>query len=182
MTAANRRPAHRGIAHRIPRGVATASLLVLLAGCASVPKPLQGQFAAVDPGAAITQDATGQAVRWGGTIAKVENEAGQTCFQLVARPLNEQSRPVLYKDRSAGRFLACRAGFYEPQVFAIGRSVTVTGHVAGYETRRVGEYDYRQPKVAADVIYLWPKVQRVRTVYAYDPFFGPPYPWGPWWW
>ncbi|MBS0212636.1 MAG: Slp family lipoprotein [Proteobacteria bacterium] len=157
---------------------ATLALALAAVGCASVPKPLQGQFAGIAPNAA--QDATGQAVRWGGTIAAVETGAEQTCFQLVARPLNEESRPRLDLDRSQGRFLACRQGYYEPQVFKVGRSITVTGHVVGYENRRVGDYDYRQPKVAADVIYLWPKVVRTRMVYAYDPFFAP-YPWGPWW-
>ncbi|MBS0192979.1 MAG: Slp family lipoprotein [Proteobacteria bacterium] len=167
--------------HRHPALAKCATLTLALAvvGCASVPKPLQGQFAGIAPNAA--QDATGQAVRWGGTIAAVESGATETCFQLVGRPLNDETRPMLGRDRTQGRFLACRAGFYEPQVFKIGRSVTVTGHVAGYETRRVGEYDYRQPKVAADVIYLWPKTERRRVMYAYDPFYAP-YPWGPWWW
>ena len=162
--------------------LAIPCLAVMASGCATIPQPLQGQFAATDPGTAVQQDATGQNVRWGGTIAKVETGAGQTCFQLVARPLNEESRPMLGVDHSQGRFLACRQGFYEPQVFAVGRSLTVTGHVTGYESRRVGDYDYRQPRVAADVIYLWPKVERVRVVYDDDPFFGPPYGWpGPWW-
>lgn len=176
------------IIHSLPSPAPTRLLALvaaltasILAGCASVPKPLQGQFAGIDPTTAVQQDATGQAVRWGGTIAAVETGAEQTCFQLVGRPLDEESRPILGRDRSAGRFLACRQGFYEPQVFRIGRSVTVTGHVTGYETRKVGQYDYRQPKVAADVIYLWPKVDRVRVVYDPGPFFAP-YPWGPWGW
>ncbi len=162
-----------------PVRLVVIALTLLGAGCASIPKPLQGQFAAIDPGTAAHEDATGKAVRWGGTIVSVENESGQTCFQLVARPLDETSRPMLARDRSPGRFLACRAGYYEPQIFAVGRSLTVTGHVAGYETRHVGQYDYRQPKVAADVVYLWPKIERVRVVYDPGPFFGPP---GPWMW
>ncbi len=171
---------------RAPRFMMRTALLALAvaaSGCATVPQPLQGNFAAVDPGSATRQDATGQNVRWGGTIAVVETGPDQTCFQLVARPLNDETRPILGADRSDGRFIACRQGFYEPQVFTAGRSLTVTGHVVGYETRRVGEYDYRQPRVAADVIYLWPKVQHARVAYGYDPFFPPPYPWpGPWWW
>ncbi|HEY2346596.1 MAG TPA: Slp family lipoprotein [Xanthomonadaceae bacterium] len=173
-----RSSSNRLLAHRLLAASLTA---FALGGCATIPQPLQGQFSAVDPGTAAAQDATGQSVRWGGTIATVETLAGQTCFQLVARPLDYESRPILGADRSEGRFIACRQGFYEPQVFATGRSLTVTGHVTGYESRRVGEYDYRQPRIAADVIYLWPKVERVDVVYGYDPFF-PPYPWpGPWW-
>jgi outer membrane lipoprotein len=147
-------------------GVAGMSLVLAFSGCASVPQPLQGNFAPLDPGAATQQDATGQAVRWGGTIAAVESLTGETCFQLVGRPLSEEARPIR-DDRAEGRFLACRQGFYEPQVFAQGRSITVTGHVVGYETRKVGDVDYRQPKVAADVIYLWPRRQAVQVVEVY---------------
>jgi outer membrane lipoprotein len=146
-------------------------LALAVAGCATVPAPLQGNFAPLGPAAAEGHDATGQAVRWGGTIATVESQSDQTCFQLVGRELNETARPIA-NDRPAGRFLACRQGFYEPQVFAQGRSLTITGHVIGYETRKVGEYDYREPKVAADVIYLWP-VQREVDVYVEpDPWWG----------
>lgn len=166
---------------RAARGCALLAAALALAGCASVPAPLQGRFAAFAPDTAVTQGTTGQAVRWGGTIAAVETGATATCFQLVGRPLDEQSRPILARDRSAGRFLACRQGFYDPQIFSLGRSLTVTGHVVAYETRKVGQYDYRQPRIAADVIYLWPRLDRVRVIHDPGPFFAP-YPWGPWWW
>ena len=139
-----------------------AGLALGAAGCATVPAPLQGQFATLSPASAVESDATGQAVRWGGTIAAVDTEAGQTCFQLVGRALNETARPVA-TDRAAGRFLACRQGFYEPQVFRQGRSLTITGHVVGYETRKVGQFDYREPKVAAEVVYLWPLREEVQA-------------------
>ena len=146
-------------------GMLALPLLLALGGCASIPKPLQGNFAPLDPVAATQRDATGESVRWGGTLAVVEPLAGQTCFQIVGRPLQDSSRPTT-SDRAEGRFIACRQGFYEPQVFAQGRSVTVTGRVVGYETRRVGEYDYRQPRVAADVIYLWPERREMDVYYA----------------
>jgi outer membrane lipoprotein len=149
--------------------------LLMLAGCASIPKPLQGTFAPIDPVAATQRDATGETVRWGGTLAVVEPLSGQTCFQIVGRPLDDASRPTT-SDRADGRFIACRQGFYEPQVFAEGRSVTVVGRIAGYETRRVGEYDYRQPRVAADVIYLWPLRREVDVYYYPSPFD----PWPRW--
>jgi outer membrane lipoprotein len=153
-------------------GLMVAALALGVGGCATVPAPLQGQFATMSPASAVEHDATGQAVRWGGTIAVVETQSGQTCFQLVGRALSDTARPVA-TDRAAGRFLACRQGFYEPQVFRQGRSLTVTGHVVGYETRKVGEYDYREPKVAADVVYLWPPREEVQAYVA-------PAPW--WYW
>ena len=152
-------------------GIAGLAIASAITGCASIPQPLQGSFAALDPVSAIARDATGQAVRWGGTIAAVDTLSGETCFELVGRPLDDASRPIV-GDRADGRFLACRQGFYEPHVFAQGRSVTVTGHVVSYETRKVGEYDYRQPRVAADVVYLWPLRSEVDVYDAHSP----------WWW
>jgi outer membrane lipoprotein len=161
-------------------GISAVALVLAFTGCATVPTPLQGNFSALAPGTATQRDATGEPVRWGGTIAAVETLAGETCFQLVGRPLDDETRPIM-SDHPEARFLACRQGFYEPQVFAKGRSVTVTGRVVGYETRKVGDYDYRQPKVAADVVYLWPKRQQVYVVNDFYPF----YPYDPWpstWW
>jgi outer membrane lipoprotein len=160
MFAAIRASKSRRSHSRVGACTATALALCALAGCASIPKPLQGDFAPMIPNEAAAHDATGQAVRWGGTLAVIEPMAGETCFQIVGRPLDERGRPIT-SDRGDGRFIACRQGFYEPQIFTAGRSITVTGRIVGYETRRVGEYDYRQPKVAADVIYLWPKVEYV---------------------
>lgn len=160
--------------------IAALALVLAFTGCATVPAPLQGNFSALAPGAAAQRDATGTTVRWGGTIAEVETLPGETCFQLVGRPLDEETRPIM-SDRPEARFLACRQGFYEPQVFAKGRSLTITGRIVGYETRKVGAYDYRQPKVAADVVYLWPKRQQVYVVNDVYPFY--PYdPWPPMWW
>jgi outer membrane lipoprotein len=145
-----------------------------LPGCVSIPTPLQGQFSALDPDASAQRDATGESVRWGGTLARTDPLAGQTCFEIVSRPLNSITRPIA-NDRSQGRFIACRQGFYEPQVFAAGRMVTVVGHISGYETRPVGDYSYREPKVAADAIYLWPVQREVDVYYAPSLWF-----WGRW--
>ena len=145
-----------------------------LTGCVSIPTPLQGQFSALEPDAATQRDATGATVRWGGTLARTDPQAGQTCFEIVGRPLGSTARP-LANDRAQGRFIACRQGFYEPQVFAPGRSVTVVGHITGYETRPVGDYPYRQPRVAADAIYLWPVQRQVEAYYAPSIWY-----WGRW--
>lgn len=83
-------------------------------------------------------------------------------------------------DASDGRFLACRSGFYDPAVFEPGREVTFIGKIEGYETTKIGEYDYKLPKVNADVVYLWPVVREVDVVPAYP--YGPwGDPWGPRW-
>lgn len=153
----------------------------VLASCATVPKPLQGQFAANTPrdGAG----GSGESVRWGGEIIKVEPKADTTCFEILSHRLDSSARP-LAREPSGGRFIACRNGFYDPEEFQRGRDLTVTGRVTGTVHGKVGEFDYAYPQVAADAIYLWPKRPLVvRTPY-YDPWpygWGGPWGWGPYW-
>ena len=66
-------------------------------------------------------------------------------------------------------------------LFAADREVTFTGRVADTEQVRIGEYDYRLPRLDADVVYLWPERADVQVIH------HQPYPWGPvwgpgWWW
>src|SRR5690242_9105593 len=95
-------------------------VLTLLAGalgaCATVPAPLQGQFSPVTPRDAAANGGQGATVRWGGEIINVDPRADQTCFEILARQLDDSARPVS-RDPSAGRFLACRSGFYDPEEF-----------------------------------------------------------------
>jgi outer membrane lipoprotein len=154
-------------------------LAAALAGCVTTPKPLQGQFTALEPEQAAQQGNTGEVVRWGGKIVSVHTEKLFSCFEIVGAPLDSSGRPRRV-DTSNGRFLACRSGFYEPEVFAEGRELTVSGRLEGYETRKVGDFDYRYPRVAADVVYLWPE----RTYYDdhhYPWTVGPSWGWG-WGW
>ena len=148
-----------------------------LAGCATVPTPLQGQYANVSPRDAVATEQRGVPVRWGGRIVSTDPMADRTCFEIVSTGLDANGRPRWAADASGGRFIACRAGFYDPAIFQADREVTVTGVVDGYETRRIGEYDYRFPRVAADVVYLWPVRDRVDVVHRPVPS---PWPW--WYW
>ncbi len=166
-----------------PLGLAAA--LALVGGCATMPQPLQGTYTDISTASAQQGGAGGQHVRWGGEIIKTEPEASQTCFYLLSRPLDKQARPRAGNSgENEGRFVACRAGFYDPEVFVRGRELTVTGTLHGTVTRKVGEYDYAYPRVEADVVYLWPKrLPAVRYPPGmYDPFWGPgwydPF-WGP---
>ena len=164
------------------RPLALAAAVALLGGCATMPQPLQGTYTDVTSSAAQQGGAGGTDVRWGGEIIKTEPGPQETCFFILARPLDSQARPEIGRSGSdAGRFVACHSGFYDPEVFTRGRELTVTGTVQGTVTQKVGEYEYPYPRVQADVVYLWPK----RPVYVgnpypsafYDPFWGP---WGPW--
>ncbi len=161
----------------IPLLIVLASATVL-AGCATAPKPLQGEFGAVQPLDVGDSGQVGEQVRWGGEIIAIETLADRSCFELLGKPLGESARPRR-KDESAGRFIACRAGFYDPALFEVGRELTVVGRVEAIEPRRIGEFEYRYPMVAADVLYLWPE----REVQPHGRMWitHPGYPWGGVW-
>ena len=162
---------------------------VLLGACATVPKSLQGEYAKTTPRDALAVPPAGP-VRWGGEIIKVEPEADSTCFEILSRPLDVSARPMRSKDSSGGRFIACHAGFFEPELYARGRDLTVVGQITGSEVGKVGAFDYTYPRVAATSIHLWPK----RPVYVADPWYDPwmmgpgwrgswgwGWGWGPYW-
>jgi len=151
------------------------SAACLLAACAT-PAPLQGSYAPITPEQASATDATGSLVRWGGRVVSVEPQAQRTCFQMIGIRLGSDGQPRSNSDESGGRFIACRTGFYDPALFEQNREVTFTGRIEGYETRKIGEYAYRFPRVAADVVYLWPVRNQVEVVP--DPMFYPYMDWG----
>ena len=151
-------------------------LATALVGCASAPQPLQGQFDPITPRQAVEREASGAVVRWGGRIVEVEPQPNRTCFQMISTRLDVSGRPYWASDDVGGRFIACRTGFYDPAVFERNREVTFTGRIEGYESRRIGQYDYRLPRVAADVVYLWPVRERVDVIER-----PAPWPWWGWW-
>jgi outer membrane lipoprotein len=152
------------------------ALALSVAACATAPQPLQGQFTPLTPREAVERDSTGATVRWGGRIVEVEPQPNRTCFQMISTRLDVSGRPYWASDDVGGRFIACRTGFYDPAVFEKNREVTFTGRIEGYDTRRIGQYDYRLPRLAADVVYLWPVRQRVDVIER-----PAPWPWWGWW-
>lgn len=169
------------------RPLALVAAIALLGGCATMPQPLQGNYADVTSASVQPGSASGTRVRWGGEIIKTEPGPQETCFYILGRRLDIQARPELGNTGdSQGRFVACHNGFYDPEVFTRGRELTVTGTLEGTVTKKVGDYSYPYPRVKADVVYLWPK----RPIYVgtpyppgfYDPYWGGPWGWGygPW--
>lgn len=167
------------------RVIQILSIVVLaaaVAGCVTAPKVLQGEFADITPRDSVAGDARGLQVRWGGQLIDTMPMPEHTCFQILSRPLASNSRPVeRHRDRSDGRFIACRDGFYDPEVFRPGRELTISGRIEGQQRISVGEYEYTVPRVAAQTIYLWPVrplVVESRDPWGrYDPFWGGPFGW-----
>jgi len=157
--------------------------LVVLAACATPPTPLAGgPFAAVGHQQALVDGALGERVRWGGTVVKAMPKEEETCFELVAHPLDRSGRPRA-TDTTDGRFVACAPGFFDPAIYRLGREVTVVGRVAEPERGRIGDHPYRYPKLAAETVYLWPERREeygppwYPDPYWYSPYYGPWYPW-----
>src|SRR6185312_1579105 len=121
-----------------------------LGGCATIPQPLQGNYAPVSLESARSGTASSAPVRWGGQIIQTEPREQQTCFYVLAEPLDSQARPDRSSEEGLGRFVACKQGFYDPEVFAKGREITVTGSLDGTVQHKIGEYDYTYPRVAAN--------------------------------
>ena len=106
------------------RPLALAGVLALVGGCVTIPQPLQGTYTNISSASAQQGGAGGELVRWGGEIIKTEPGAQETCFYLLSRPLDAQARPKTgTSGESEGRFVACRTGFYDPEVFVRGREL-----------------------------------------------------------
>lgn len=150
-------------------------LSLLLSACAP-PQALRGDFPTLTPTevGALKTPPEGQKVRWGGVVLSMDNKSDQSCFEILARPLDSSSRPK-QSDHNDGRFLACIPGFRDPKTYEGGREVTVVGELKGSESRQIGEYAYQYPKVAASEVYLWPKPAPEQTVVAADFLYGYPY-------
>lgn len=156
-------------------------LQLLLAGCASnlpqairepPPEDLALSRVRQDPEAYI-----GQAIRWGGTIAGVDNRAEETCLEVVGRDLQSSGKPIS-TDSSHGRFLACINQFLDPVIYKDGRLVTVAGTLEAVERKPVGEYPYVYPVVQVRNLHLW-QIEPERVYYEPDPFWYDPFWPGP---
>jgi len=165
----------------LPKNWLVIGILLILAGCATTPAPLQGNFASITQQQAQQENHQGQRVRWGGEVIKTTPGKTETCFEILGHRLGDTGRPQTGDDNQ-GRFIGCAKGFYEPDVYAKGREVTVVGTLGTPVTQKIGEFDYRYPRVLIEQLYLWPKPPKTYPVppgyYSpfYDPFYDPFWP------
>lgn len=160
----------------------------MLSGCASQPPlPLSNNSIENLSVAQVQADPTrftGKEIRWGGTIAKVDNHASQTWVEVISQPLWDNGEPQAKGD-SSGRFIASFSGFVDPMIYSNGRLLTVVGAITDVTTRPIGEYNYSFPMVAVTASHLWPIEVEVSPSpdflppwWYYDtwPFYTRPYP------
>ena len=152
---------------------------LLLTACTTIPEQLKGDYASLTPKNS-TVDNLETPVRWGGAILETRPENNYTCFEILSKQLQTSMRPEK-SDQAGGRFIGCKPGFYDPEVFKKGREVTVTGKIIHMDIRKVGEYDYHFPVVDIEFMILWPK-RRDRVYYGmyqpyywHYPYYGPGY-------
>ena len=105
--------------------------VILLAACASnipleIREDITGENITVNAARSDINRYTGRKVRWGGTIAAVENKASDTWIEVVDRRLGAYGRP-LFTDQSGGRFLVHIDGFLDPAIYRVNRPITVFG-------------------------------------------------------
>lgn len=127
-----------------------------LAGCASIPDPLEGNYSEAFYPDQAEQRSVGANVRWGGAVVETRPEADRTCIEILARELGRSARPI-ESDQAFGRFIACRDEFVDPEIFVNGREVTVAGEITGFRNGKVGDFEYVYPVVSADAVFLWPE-------------------------
>jgi outer membrane lipoprotein len=114
-------------------------------------------------------------VRWGGSIAGVENRRAETWVEIVQHPLGDSGRPRAGA-AGEGRFIARIGGFLDPAIYAEGRQITVIGPLTDSVQRNIGEYPYQFPVVTAEQYRLWEERREPEVIYYHDPF------WDPWYW
>lgn len=149
--------------------------VMLLGGCMRPPAPLVGDFSRTTVADARGEDHVGERVRWGGVIVETTPGKDATCFEIVALTLDRRAHPRT-TDNTPGRFVACAPGFWDPAIWTPKREVTVVGTIDGTTSGKIGEYDYTFPRVAAEVVFLWPERLNEQRIY-----YGAPY-WYPYWW
>ncbi|WP_298135459.1 Slp family lipoprotein [Acidiferrobacter sp.] len=149
--------------------------ILLLAGCATVPRSLRvAHITPVSVAAARAHSVPlGVRVRWGGIISKVTNSPHATWVQVISRSLRHDGRPRRTRF-SGGRFLARVPGFLDPDIYAVGRKITVVGVFSGYEKKPIGNYLYDFPVVRTLAVHLW----RIRPHYYTRFYYAYPWPWG----
>ncbi len=139
---------------RITFRVAVIVAVAVLAGCATAHPHAEVADIRVSTVRAEQPDIP-QPVRWGGTIASVDNrEDGSTVLEIVSRPLTSTGRPIR-NDSSDGRFFAEVNDVLDPSIIKPGRDITVTGLVGEVRDGSIGDSPYRFPVVDVDDYHYW---------------------------
>ncbi len=97
----------------------------------------------------------GATVVLGGYILETRNRPNETLITVLQSPLGIGDEPGV-RDASQGRFVVRLPGFFEPEVYARDRKVTVAGRVAGVMAVPIEGTDHRLLLIESEELHLWP--------------------------
>lgn len=163
------------------RALVCAALLAMVGCATTIPEGVRNA-PTNNPSVSVARDAAaqlvGSPVRWGGTIARVENKETETWIEVVQKELRRNGEPA-QTDTSGGRFIARIGGFLDPVIYEKGRQITIAGALEQPIVSRIGDFTYLFPVVKADSHYLW---EAKPDVIFYEPvpywYYDPWYPYG----
>jgi len=148
--------------------IAGASLI----GCVATPANLGQSLTAVKVNEVVSQGVNGELVRWGGTIAVIQNNEESTTVEIVSRPLSDWGRP-LRNDQTDGRFIARIDQILDPKEVTRGMDITLLGVLTDIQAGNVGETPYEFPVLDVQKLKVWePQDQSIPYAYGFwhDPF------------
>jgi len=136
--------------------ILSITFTLLLSGCNTIPKVIQGEFSTITPAQSKTNHSMNENIRWSGYIVQTINNKDKTCFEIVETETYNNLSPKRIIPKNGGRFMACKDGFLEPTAFD-KRLVTITGNIVAYTEQNIGDYQYEYPVIQTDKIYIWRK-------------------------
>jgi len=137
--------------------LAIPAVLLALSACAPAPiyKPTAANVVVAPAQVSQTPEQySGRDVIWGGRIVQVNNLADHSEIEILAYPLDSSQRPKL-SGNGMGRFIATMSGYVESIDYPQGAPITVTGHLSGNRSGKVGEADYAFPLVGVTQSHIW---------------------------
>lgn len=159
--------------------------LSLLSGCGNVLS--KEALRSVTPGVTFMQVKAnpeafkGETLELGGQIVDSQISQGGSILEILSYSLDSYGEPQ-QPNENEGRFLAKTDRFLDPALYKSGRMVTLTGTVAGKETKPLGKIEYTYPVFRIGEIYLWPQYTQSQYMNYPGPYYynswGPPYYWG----
>ena len=148
-------------------------IFLVLGGCARQFPPLIQQPSSGNPSLSAVQEDISyyqdSYVRWGGTIAGIENKKEHTILEIIARPLESGGRPREI-NIDLGRFLARVENFLDPEIYRPGRDITVYGSID--KPLKRGEDKPLLPLIEVKKYHLWKPRNYPPAYYPY-PYWKP---------
>ena len=149
----------------------------LYAGLIACAHPISEDFRAhIDPNLQFqqifkkTNDYLGKSVMFGGIIVNTRNFDNRAEIEVIQKDLDSFGYPSR-ANKTGGRFIFVKEGFFEPEIWSKGRYVTGAGVIKGQSKGKIDNKDYRYPLIEVSELKLWQK--RFNDSNYYGPYYRP---------